>query len=1109
MEELRSHGFVVDWTENLEEVTRERVRSFDTLVLFTSPASFGRSAGGVAPGSEERFTEVVSGFAEGGGGVFLMPDEPNLGVQRLRALTDRWGATIPAERIIEEDSARRSEFERASFSLPLAYTNSVTPSPITAGVSGIWYPMQQAFLGGLTLPIIVDASWQVLVRASPTARAEPISLGDWLDAAPGLVQRTESERAPPLFAVRSAGHGRVALMAQWPQFSFAAGTKWLYDRVVLERGARGIPSDMRRLLENTLRWLSEPSLQHSQQRSVRRLEHVNAARDANVALYRTAPPPYDVSTLQTARVPDGQRVYRGLIGARTFRSGGSSSVQEYAASARQAGLDFVVFLEDFPELAEDELRSLQAECDAQSDAKELLLLAGFSARTNVGNKVFFFGPRLSWPPDSVLTGKNGRTLHLQQELPDGTFTGLGRTQFQEWALRGASAGYYDFRDATALRMYDARIYALAGVRYYESGRQIEDATDDYLLTNAGTIGPTPVTVHMVKSAQELAAQARSQRGLTYVVASSLALGDRAGVEESGLKWKSQFDFMRTFVSSGPEVLVWPQTFRSMTYGAEGFAPERSVMFAPLVLKSKVGLRDISIYDGNTLYRRVALRGAKTFETTFVLEGSLQRDLVVIATDVRGGSAVSFPARSWSDGSDAPVFCSDHTNDCKSQPLLARGPFSLPLSYEPILPLHVAGLGWDGAPHGAASALGRQQTLPTVYTKSQAFSASAMTAVPLLDFSDEGATGVTALRTREFDHRLAWPLLPWSAFGPLSARTAPFEYRQHFRQWVAHSAEAPPYGHLAFSVRHGAQAALFSSELEYRRELDVEGLQVASFLPRAGTTVAVLPVDAEPIVFELDANAPREHALRPGDALAVFGKQPVNAHLIINRGEPVVLQAREELRLMASGPARRVRAGDRYGAEFISLAFPLTHPVTAVADILPALQYLRDPPLTVLRGRRIASHGVVDLEPSEGAVELSAPRAPFPGPTPMRVSRLNPRWSAGLLMKRGSLIGFYGAGQDRYRSLGVSAQGMAHVPLDSSAAETHVVAGHPIIADAAGADLFIQVTCLGGSPYRWHVAANNPTSHRVTTTLRTAMDLPGLTFQARTLSLAPGELVNLQ
>jgi hypothetical protein len=51
-----------------------------------------------------------------------------------------------------------------------------------------------------------------------------------------------------------------------------------------------------------------------------------------------------------------------VIGAQTRRSGGQGAVADYADAARQAGLDFLVFLEDFAKLDATGLAQLKAEC---------------------------------------------------------------------------------------------------------------------------------------------------------------------------------------------------------------------------------------------------------------------------------------------------------------------------------------------------------------------------------------------------------------------------------------------------------------------------------------------------------------------------------------------------------------------------------------------------------------------------------------------------------------------------------------------------------------------------------------------------------------------------
>jgi hypothetical protein len=152
---------------------------------------------------------------------------------------------------------------------------------------------------------------------------------------------------------------------------------------------------------------------------------------------------------------------------------------------------------------------------------------------------------------------------------------------------------------------------------------------------------------------------------------------------------------------------------------------------------------------------------------------------------------------------------------------------------------------------------------------------------------------------------------------------------------------------------------------------------------------------------------------------------------------------------------------------------------------------------------------LDVQQADGGVEVSIPRSTQNITVPLRVSGLNPRWSVGLLQKQGFVAGHYGPGIDRYRALAVTEDGTALVPLNVSRSEVRVLAGHPIVADRRGRDLFIQVTCLGWTPSRWHISVNNPTQHIVETTLSQALALPDIAFQRQSVTLAPGELRTLR
>ena len=220
---------------------------------------------------------------------------------------------------------------------------------------------------------------------------------------------------------------------------------------------------------------------------------------------------------------------------------------------------------------------------------------------------------------------------------------------------------------------------------------------------------------------------------------------------------------------------------------------------------------------------------------------------------------------------------------------------------------------------------------------------------------------------------------------------------------------------------------------------------------------------------------------------------------------------------ANVEGQSVQAGDRYVAETAAIGFPLDVVITNAARLQEYVDYLAAPEgLNLIRGERVTSPGLFEVEPDQYAVELSVPPSSnnLDFPLPVRISGLNTRWSAGLWQKSGYCFGFYGNGIDRYRALGVDMDGYAYVPVhmdytnNNPSGISHIVAGHPVVADSVGTNVFIQVTNLGkaagGSEDRWHIAVNNPTDNTVTTVLRRAMAPPGLVFDQDTVVIQPGE-----
>ena len=381
-------------------LTWDKIRQYNVLVLYGEPEGIvgSQSANQTKVPAEltAPWVATVMRFIKAGGGVLLMPTELNKWIQLFPTLTATLGAKLPLETLTETDPNKRGSLPRMSPTTggALAYTAEITPGhAVTAGVSGLWYPTQLSFNGQMTGPIVVDNStWTVLVRGSNTSHSSPTNLSHFNPADPNpfpphAFQHSSNYSGPALFAVRDGvdgSTGRAALLNQFRQFTVGAGSRWLYDSVVMSRGLKGLPSDAGRLLENTYRWLARPSLgkgvlggwQHTS-------ETYSWPNDkpANLAIYADIDNAYASGgeELSVDPVNPKLRTLRGLIGARTVLSGGNGTVADFAlAAAGAAKLDFLVFLEDFAAFAANASKfdKLLAECAAHS-TDSLLLLPGY------------------------------------------------------------------------------------------------------------------------------------------------------------------------------------------------------------------------------------------------------------------------------------------------------------------------------------------------------------------------------------------------------------------------------------------------------------------------------------------------------------------------------------------------------------------------------------------------------------------------------------------------------------------------------------------------------------------------------------------------------------
>lgn len=1145
LQRLKKQGINVDYAEDWREFTWERISKYNALMLYSFP--YGEDPvrepstipvrGG--PGFGETM-ELLERYLEAGGGVMLDTQRAGGSVELWRNTQEalgRWGARLPME-LIKVSPADTRPHPRLR-GMPFFYTENVAQTPVSEGVEGIWWPNPQRGHVPLYMrysgPIEVDESWQVVVRGPEASRTYPFVPRDEdqypehlrLDDAhvrPGGVEE------PALFAVRDLDPGRLALFHCLSVFHVGSGTSWLHDGAMLDRGLGGKRSDFGRLLANTFRWLAAPSMEKG------------TLGGAKIAGDRVLPPllrpgvleefgdparPRHKPQFDLEAPPREVRIFRGLIGARTSYSGGRGTVEDYARTAKDAGLDFVVFLEHFPELSQEELEQLTRECREASD-EEMLLMPGYRMDSNIGNRMFFYGRDPLYPHDKVLSRRVEDAFMLQGETPEGEFTrrrvpGLGfliKEFMGKVRVSVNNAGFFHFTRAArrgGMSLQHCKAFGGAGVMFYEDGRLVEDVTGQYLKTNAGCMSALPLAINLVDSPGELAKSVERGDAMTLAGADSLD-----GVVEA-LNKNHQFEGPPVSASSGPVIRLWPGMLRPFILGDECFANGPALMDADLHVTSGVGLEEIAIYDGTELFRRFLPGGAEEFHRRLYLSALRQQNLTLVATDVEGGRAVAFPRQCRKAGAQPSVgYCGDHVNHCTNMNMkMGRGPLAFPAASTPPIP--AAGYTWDGGPQPVRRFIDLRRFAPVVRTE-DAEQSGPLYQYPVLQSSDE--------RLYRGSYRVSGVCAPggnpWRGWGPIVPPRI-FDGEASFTELAQYVEGVDPTKWGGPGMVGGSMTSIYEHRFRYVKAATVRSFRLSASRrdEMSGLRAILLTGREDELLTAHDATptgqggSAHSVVVPEGGWFAGISEHPSNRFLSFNHGAPLRVRTsgnRVQIGLAVPEEGLAVERNEVQQQKLVTITWPMGVDLDDSQDVLRVIRYLREPDgLDLRRGSGVKDglNGLVEFRAEGGAVEYEVSRTPAgvpPTSLPVRVHGLNRRWSVGLYQIEGFVgKGYYSDGRKVYRPLGVDEEGRAALPVYAQKApKTHHVVGHPVVADGAGEDLFIQVTALTG-PFEeegkepaWHVSVNNPTDRSVTATLRAGMELPGLELGEREVTLEAGE-----
>lgn len=622
----------IGWTATRfsTQLTLDYLKQFNVVVLLDFPvAEKHAEVQDQVRAAEAALLEYV----KSGGGLLAMgiTEYGMWGLERGTTDLDRmlqpYDAQVLSEQVVERDKG----LVLPSFGdSALAWTGNVQPHAITEGVRGLLYPVDYAW-AYYTHPLKVGPEWQVLVKGSPSAATVTAVLGKGGPTAHADEKAGTIKSEPPLAAVRQLDDGRVALWPTIPSPYVIDAYHPFWGAGLTMEGTGDKPSDGRKLLFNLFRWLGEPS----------------RGKFGTVAV---KPPAVDLGDEPGFQKPDWDKVklegdpfpytYRGLIGLQSNLSVGQDSPEALLAAARGAGYQFAAFTEDLAKLTPEKWAQLVKLCQAAS-GDQFQAYAGYAYRDASGNQWTTFGPQLGWPEAAwFVPGKPGTILKNNF-----IFRGF---QYQPVILTDAGHN-------PEPPWFQGNFKGMAVVTL-QGGKVVDDASQTYLELQDRGFDLVPLVVNFTRSAADVKAAAGAP-WQSYVRWWELPNVINALAGNVAMHHGNYVFHRSAFVSGGPLL----RDFRIYNFGSADLALAENDRYRIRVsLQAPAGLKEVALWDGPRLWRRMLLAGDKEWAGEFEGYQDKNRQFVVTATDTRGGKLVSNVG--WTDIQEMHVVrCTDNLN----------------------------------------------------------------------------------------------------------------------------------------------------------------------------------------------------------------------------------------------------------------------------------------------------------------------------------------------------------------------------------------------------------------------------------------------------------------
>jgi hypothetical protein len=561
--------------------------------------------------------DMLVEYVNNGGGLLLgqsWPDQLFMMTLPMN-MANRFGAQILLEQVktLPENTTQIGIIASDIYSYSSG-TNQIPSSPWSGGVSSVWYPSYDVFgeIADVLAFLPTNQAWAVTLKAGEGA----YTTTDYRSGLQCFDQfaRTNGYAAGtvPLAGMRDYGAGRVGYIGFYTPLIFSRTQDETYE-TYMQGSVGDRPSNLLQFYVNAFSWLGS-----------------NADALTAVTL---APLPPSVASQYTT----DWKLLRGIIGPRTTYSSGSSSPSNYVAAAKSAGLDYIVFLEDFAALKQqyptsyaEAFEQLRMNCAALSSSN-FLAVPGITYRNDQGNHEFAFGTELMLPSSFLL---------------DSTGTNFATSADMTWLYFAQGfwnvSGWYLFNQ-NPYPFYDSRAVCAIAAVTQQGSNILERLPEAHAYQARSGQCNWPLALNLMTSASQVSLVGTGAAYVNVIGANGIAqlhtfFGTPHGFDEnSSTAGLPPFGTMS--LTRGPIIqLSQSACGGSNPTGDQYYHPYLQSWPLTLSVTSTAALSEVLLYDGDRVIRRFH-PNATTFDYATSLGKEKQKSIWVQATDLDGKEAI--------------------------------------------------------------------------------------------------------------------------------------------------------------------------------------------------------------------------------------------------------------------------------------------------------------------------------------------------------------------------------------------------------------------------------------------------------------------------------------